>query len=86
MTQQFTITITDPAGMHARPAGRLVQQAQQYDSSVTLRVGDKTTDAKSILGVMGLGIAQGDAVEFTIDGRDEGAAATGLEQMLRGEL
>ena len=86
MTQRFTVTITDPAGMHARPAGRLVKQAQQYDSSVTLKVGDKTTDAKRILGVMGLGVSQGDVVEVTVEGRDEKAAAVGLEQMFRGEL
>ena len=52
MPQIFTFTVSDPEGMHARPAGRLVAKAQEYESSITVAYGGKSVDAKRIFGVM----------------------------------
>ena len=62
MPQIFTFTVSDPEGMHARPAGRLVAKAQEYESSITVAYGGKSVDAKRIFGVMGLDVQQGDEV------------------------
>ena len=58
MPQIFTFTVSDPEGMHARPAGRLVAKAQEYESSITVAYGGKSVDAKRIFGVMGLDVQQ----------------------------
>ncbi|WEV42143.1 HPr family phosphocarrier protein [Bifidobacterium sp. ESL0682] len=86
MATSFTFTITDPEGMHARPAGKVVEKAQSYQSAITLTVGDKTVDAKRIFGVMGLGAKCGDAITVAIDGEDETAAAAEFEAFLKENL
>jgi phosphotransferase system HPr (HPr) family protein len=50
------LVVIDPAGLHARPAARFVQVASRFTSSVTIRVGDRTADAKSLIAVLGLTI------------------------------
>ena len=54
--KEFKYVITDPEGIHARPAGILVKQAAGYQSSVKIAKGEKSADAKRIFGVMGLGV------------------------------
>ena len=54
--KEFKYVITDPEGIHARPAGILVKQAAGYQSAVTIAKGEKSADAKRIFGVMGLGV------------------------------
>ena len=69
--EEYTLTVTNPLGIHARPAGRLVKLAKAYHSTIALSRGDKTVDVKHILAVMGLGIKQGDTIRFTVSGDDE---------------
>ena len=52
--KEFNYTITDPQGIHARPAGVLVKEAAKYQSTITLEKDGKTGDAKRIFAVMGL--------------------------------
>ena len=52
---ETNLTITNRVGLHARPARLLVQTAAQYQSQIQLRRGDKTANAKSIVGVLKLG-------------------------------
>ncbi len=80
--RSFMYTIKAPVGMHARHAGLLVREAQRWKSDVTLSKGDKSTDAKRILGVMGLGAKQGDLVRIDVEGEDEDAAALKLKAFL----
>ena len=54
--KEFKYVVTDPEGIHARPAGILVKQAAGYKSAVTIVKGEKSADAKRIFGVMGLGV------------------------------
>ena len=86
MSQEFTFCVSDPEGMHARPAGLLVAKAQEYDSRIVLTCGGKSVDAKRIFGVMGLGVRQGDEVTVTVQGSDEAKAAAEFEQFLKEHL
>ena len=80
----FEYTITDPVGIHARPAGLLVQAVKALDSKVTLTNKDgKSADGKKLLAVMGLGIKQGDTVTVTVDGGNEDASVEALEKFLK---
>lgn len=79
-------TITDELGIHARPAGLLVKEAAKFASSIKIAGPKKEVDAKRIMGVMSLGVKQGDTVCLTIEGEDEAAAAAALEQFLKDNL
>ena len=80
--RSFMYTIKVPVGMHARHAGLLVRQASLYSAAITLSKGDRTVDAKRILGLMGLGVKQGDTVRLTVEGEDEDLAAQKLKAFL----
>lgn len=54
--EKFTYVITDPAGIHARPAGLLVKEAGKFTSKLTISKGAKKGDLKRIFGVMALGV------------------------------
>lgn len=70
--KQFTIT--DEAGMHARPASALVGAVSKFTSDITLEHNGKKVNLKSILGVMSLGIPSGSVVTIAADGADENEA------------
>ena len=72
-------------GLEARPIALLVQVASQYDSSVYLETGDKRVNAKSIMGMMSLGLDLGEKVNVVVDGVDENDALTGIENYLSGK-
>ena len=78
--------ITDPEGIHARPAGILVKQAAGYQSTVKITKGEKSADAKRIFGVMGLGVKTGEEVTITVEGADEDTAAAELETFFKENL
>lgn len=84
--KQFTYVITDPAGIHARPAGLLVKEAAKFASTITIAKDAKKGDLKRIFGVMALGAKKGDTVTITCDGADEEAAAQALEAFLKANL
>ncbi|MBQ8637816.1 MAG: HPr family phosphocarrier protein [Lachnospiraceae bacterium] len=84
--KEFRYVITDPEGVHARPAGELVKAAKQWEASVKITSAGKTADAKKIFGLMGLGIRQGDEIVVTVEGADEEQAAAALEEFLKQAL
>lgn len=84
--KEFKYTITDPEGMHARPAGVLVKTAGSFASNVTIKKDDKSADAKRIFGVMGLGIKQGQEVTIQVEGDDEDTAIAELEKVMKENL
>ena len=65
------VTITNPTGLHLRPAGELCKAAMQYKSLITFKYGDNTANAKSVLSVLGAGVKNGDEIEVVCDGVDE---------------
>jgi phosphocarrier protein len=68
---QKTVTIKNKLGLHARAAAKLVNTAGGFESSVTLKHGEKTADAKSIMSIMMLAAAQGAQLDITVEGEDE---------------
>lgn len=79
----FTYTITDEIGIHARPAGLLVKQAQIYNSTISAVCGEKSADLKKLFGVMGLGAKKNDVLAVSCEGDDEDEAAVKLETYLK---
>ena len=83
----FTYTITDPVGIHARPAGLLAKAAKVLDSTVTIAKADgKSAAATKLMALMGLGIKQGETVTVTVEGGNEEANAATLEQFFKDNL
>lgn len=78
-----TTVVKNPSGIHARPASLFVQEASEYESSITVgKVGGDAKDAKSILMVMSLGMACGCEIEIAADGADEAAAVDALVALI----
>ena len=76
------ITINIPTGLEARPVALLVQVASQYESMILIESEDKKVNAKSIMGMMGLGLIAGESVRVTVDGKDEETALAEIEKYL----
>lgn len=69
-------------GLEARPVAVFVQVASQFESSLYVEYKDKRVNAKSIMGMMSLGIAQGETVTLSADGPDETEAVEKIEKYL----
>ena len=82
ITKDITIRLEN--GLEARPVAMLVQEASKYESSVYLEAGAKKVNAKSIMGMMSLGLDAGETVKAVIDGPDEESAMEGIENFLSG--
>ncbi len=82
----FEYTITDPQGIHARPAGILVKEAAKFAGKVMIEKGGKEVDAKRIMGVMSLGAKTGETVTVKVEGEGEEQAAQDLEAFFKENL
>ena len=71
-------------GLEASPVALLVQEASKYDSIIYIQSGDKRVNAKSIMGMMSLGLNNGEELEVSAVGDDEQAAVEGIENFLSG--
>lgn len=76
------ITIGISNGLEARPIALLVQVASQYASSIYLENEEKRVNAKSIMGIMSLGLDAGEMVTVSVEGVDEEEAMKGIEEYL----
>lgn len=81
--KEFKYTITDPEGIHARPAGELVKAAKQFTSTIKLAKDGKSGDCKKIFGIMGLAVKNGQEVTLTFEGEDEEAAYEAVSQFMK---
>ena len=72
-------------GLEARPVALLVQVASQFESDIYIESGSKRVNAKSIMGMMSLGLDNGEKVKVTTNGADENTAMEGIEKFLRAE-
>lgn len=79
------ITIQLTSGLEARPVAMLVQVASQYESSVYIETDGKRVNAKSIMGMMSLGLDAGEIVTVVTDGKDEELALENVEKYLSGK-
>ncbi len=84
--RSFAYVITDRVGIHARPAGMLVREAQKYRSEILVSKGKKEADAKNLMQIMSLGAKCGDEISVKVSGEDEEEACEAVEAVLREKL
>ena len=84
--QEIVYKITDPRGIHARPAGQLVKLIKEYGSACQPGSAEKMVDGKHLLSVMKLSLQQGDNLILQFDGADEKEAAAAAMQFLQENL
>lgn len=76
------VTINNQVGLHARPATFFIQKANEFKSSIWIEKDDRRVNAKSLLGVLSLGIVKGTAVNIVADGVDENEAIDTLSALI----
>ena len=79
---QRDVQITNSSGLHARPATFFIQKANTYRSGIWVVKDDRKVSAKSLLGVLSIGIAKGMTITIVADGDDEQAAIDGLVELI----
>ena len=72
------VTVTNPTGLHLRPAGNLCKGAMKYKSMITFQFRDTTANAKSVLSVLGACVKSGDEITLICEGEDEQEALDAL--------
>ncbi|MBT8207509.1 MAG: HPr family phosphocarrier protein [Acidimicrobiia bacterium] len=80
---QAEVEITNPAGLHARPAAMLVERAKTFDSEIVIMNGTKKGKAKSIMSILALGASTGDVVTVTATGADADEAVAFVTEILQ---
>ncbi len=83
-TAKFTVSL--PNYVEARPVAEIVQTASQYESTIYLISGTKKINAKSIMGMMSLGLDNGEELAVMADGEDEAIAVENIEKFLSGAI
>ena len=81
--KEFEFVVTDPQGIHARPAGLLVKEAKKFESNISVFKGARKGDLKKIFTVMALGVKQGETIKVQVEGEDEEQAASTVEAFLK---
>jgi phosphocarrier protein len=84
ISKDYTITATE--GIHARPATKLVRLAKEYQSSISLKKGDRVVKLNSMLNILTLGAKGGDTITIMVEGDDERLAYAAIDQFLTEEL
>ena len=79
---ETTLTIDHDVGLHARPAALFVKMAQGFQAEITLEKDDQQANAKGILGILALGVSQGETVTLRADGPDEEMAIEALQELV----
>jgi phosphocarrier protein len=76
------VTVENQVGLHARPATFFIQKANEYKASIWVEKEERRVNAKSLLGVLSLGIIGGTSIRIIADGSDEQQAADGLVRLI----
>ena len=77
-----SMSINIPKGLEARPVALLVQVASQYESSIYVEIQEKKVNAKSIMGMMSLGLAEGEKITIIANGPDENDAVEAIDKYI----
>ena len=80
------LAISNPSGLHARPAAVLASRAKQFTSDIRVRRGDQAVNARSVVAIMGLEVAHGDRIEIVASGPDANEAVQSLSRLIRDGL
>lgn len=81
--EKITYRITDKNGIHARPAGLIVQAAKGYKAEITLTCGERRADCKKLFQLMQAGVKSGDEVTITAEGEDAVNAVSEIERTMQ---
>jgi phosphotransferase system HPr (HPr) family protein len=84
--QEFSHTIADPNGIHARPAGLLAQKMQEFKSTITLNRDNQSADAKKLISVMKLRPKCGQVIIVRAEGEDEAGAIKAAREFLSANM
>ena len=76
------VTVNNQVGLHARPATFFIQKANEFKSSIWVEKDERRVNAKSLLGVLSLGIVRGTAMNILADGADEEDAVAALAELI----
>ncbi|MCL1806264.1 MAG: HPr family phosphocarrier protein [Oscillospiraceae bacterium] len=76
------VTVNNQVGLHARPATFFIQKASEFRSSIWVEKEERQVNAKSLLGVLSLGIIKGTVIRILADGADEEAAVAALAELI----
>jgi len=76
------VTVQNQVGLHARPATFFIQKANEFKSSIWVEKDERKVNAKSLLGVLSLGITRGTTITIIADGSDEENAIAGLSELV----
>ena len=80
------IVVNNPVGLHARPATFFIQKANEYRCGIWVERDDRRVNAKSLLGVLSMGITKGTRISIIAEGPDEEEAVKALTEMLVKEI
>ena len=83
MAEKLSFVVSDPVGLHARPATVAVNAASKFKSDVKVSYKDRAVNMKSIMGVMSLGIPTQSEITITCEGEDEDVAIQTIEEILK---
>lgn len=81
-----TAVVNNQVGLHARPATFFIQKANEFKSSIWVEVEERRVNAKSLLGVLSLGIVKGTEITLTANGPDEEEAVEALAALLASDF
>lgn len=84
--KSFQYVITDPVGIHARPAGLLVKEVKSYADEVIIKKGDASAKGKNLMQLMKLGVKQGETVTVEVTGATEDATVAAIEAFFKANL
>ncbi len=76
------VVVQNQVGLHARPATFFIQKANEFKSSIWVEKEERRVNAKSLLGVLSLGIVGGTKIKIVADGSDEGEAVNALVELV----
>lgn len=80
------VTVKNQVGLHARPATFFIQKANEFKSSIWIEKEERKVNAKSLLGVLSLGITKGTEIKIIADGEDSEEAVEGLVELITSEF
>ena len=85
--REFTYVVTEPIGIHARPAGLVVREAKKFpETQITMIKNGKEVNCQKLMRVMSLGVRHGESVVVRAEGADEDAAIAAMEAFFKSNL